>query len=162
MTEKMGRFETWQGFEDRFVAAMAVLASEPLDVFMIDTDFHHWPLGSRAVVDAFHQWIMQAKSGHCTLLGRDFSRIKTDHPRWVQWRQPWAHRVHCKQIPADEGLNLLPTLVLRGNLGIRVQDPISGAGIWTRDVGQIGDWSLEIDVISQRSHEATLSTTLGL
>lgn len=162
MTEQMGRFDTWLGFQARVTAAMAVAASEPLDLVMCDTDFRHWPLGLPAVVDAFHHWVLHQKPVQCTLLGRDFGRLKKDHPRWVQWRQPWAHRVHCKQIPADEGLNLHPTMILRGKLGIRVLDPLNGVGIWTRDTSQMGDWSLEIDVISQRSHEASLATTLGL
>jgi hypothetical protein len=91
-----------------------------------------------------------------------FDEMPRSHPRWLAWRQPWGHRVKCLQMPEDLAQSLVPTFIVKDQLGIRVIDSLTGAGLWTRDIGTVREWTLEIDVISQQCHEAMPSTTLGL
>ncbi|MBI2732850.1 MAG: hypothetical protein HYX44_05980 [Aquabacterium sp.] len=45
---------------------------------------------------------------------------------------------------------------------LRLNEPLHGTGVWTRDKGVLRTWLGEIDVNLQRSHEALPPTTLGL
>lgn len=162
MTELSGRFDTWVSFQDHMVAAMALAAVEPVDLVLCDRDFSRWPLSLPSILDAFHQWSVRDRTTRCTLLAASFERFAPNHPRWVAWRQPWGHRVKCLQVPDEMAQDIKPTFIMKGQVAIRIMDERHGAGIWSRDEATIEDWLLEIDVISQRSHEAQPVTTLGL
>ncbi|HET8871098.1 MAG TPA: hypothetical protein VFM48_11655 [Aquabacterium sp.] len=157
-----GRFDGWLAFQDHLNAAMAMVAAAPVDLYLCDLDFGHWPLGSRAVLDAFHQWVMAAGRSQCHVMTLRPEELTSEHPRWVAWRQPWKHRVKCYQMPEELVQGLPPMFIARGQLGIRVLDERSGAGIWSRDPATIGAWLTDLDVILQRSHEAEPGSTLGL
>lgn len=157
-----GRFDGWLSFQDRLAAGMAMAAADPADLYFCDLDFAHWPLGSASVVEAFHQWVMASSATQCLLLALHFDAMPRQHSRWIKWRQPWGHRVQCRVVPEDAAAGLLPTFVLKDRLAIRIMDVKTGAGIWSTDPATIRDWLSEIDVISQRSHEALPVTTLGL
>ena len=157
-----GRFDGWLSFQDHLAAGMAIAATEPTDLYFCDLDFVHWPLGATSTLDAFHRWVMAGSAARCHLLAVNFDEMPRHHPRWLAWRQSWAHRVKCWLIPEDAAQGMLPTFVLKDKLAIRIMDQRSGAGIWSRDPVTIRAWLSEIDVISQRSHEAMPATTLGL
>lgn len=163
MTEALsGRFDGWQSFQDRLAAGMAMAAADPADLCFCDADFAHWPLSSASMVEAFHQWVMASSATQCLMLAVHFDAMPRLHSRWLKWRQPWGHRVKCRVVPEDSVAGMLPTFILKERLGIRVMDLKSGAGVWTRDPATLREWLSEIDVISQRSHEALPVTTLGL
>jgi len=160
--ELSGRINSWRDFEDRVGAAMAMAAASPTDITLMDTDFVHWPIGQRSVMEAFHQWGLASRGTRCRVLAHDFGEFPRLHPRWVAWRGTWAHRVHCYQAPDELVSSLVPTLVLHGTLGLRLHEPVHGVGVWTREEGTLTSWMTEIDVILQRSHEALPPSTLGL
>ncbi|HYR25823.1 MAG TPA: hypothetical protein VEQ09_08330 [Aquabacterium sp.] len=157
-----GRISSWRDFSDRVSAAMAMVATDPVDITLSDPDFSHWPLGQRGVMDAFQQWTLAAKGLSCRVLAGSFDAVPVQHPRWAAWRTTWAHRVHCWQAPPELVSAIRPMLVLHGRLGLRLSETRTGVGIWTRDPGVLLDWLSEFDVISQRSSEAMPPTTLGL
>jgi hypothetical protein len=157
-----GRIDGWRDFEDRIRAAMAVAASHGGDLTFVDTDFMHWPLGQRSLMEAFHQWGLHSKHTHCRLLAANFDGFGRQHPLWVAWRATWAHRVTCFEAPEELASSLKPVLVLHGQLGLRLHDSAHGSGVWTRDPGELTEWLSEIDVILQRSTPALPATTLGL
>lgn len=157
-----GRIDSWRDFQDRVGAAMAMLAAQPVNVWMADPDFARWPLGQRSVMEALHQWAVASRHQRITVLAADFDDLPRSHPRWAAWRTTWGHRVRCWQAPDELASEVKTTLILDGVLGLKVLEPRLGTGLWTRDVGQIGTWCAEIDVILQRSQEAMPSTTLGL
>ncbi|MFT3856576.1 MAG: hypothetical protein QM742_03365 [Aquabacterium sp.] len=160
--DQSGQISSWRDFEDRFRAALAVAAAQPVDMLLMDTDFRHWPLGQRSVMEAFHQWGLSSKGTHCQLLAAHYDDVSRQHPLWVAWHRTWAHRVQCHQVPEELAQQLKPTLILKGTLGLHVLEPLRGSGIWTRDPGTLSEWSLEIDAILQRSEPAMPPTTLGL
>jgi len=160
--ELSGRITSWRDFEDRVGAAMAMAAVNPTDITLMDTDFVHWPIGRRSVMEAFHQWGLASRGPHCQVIAHSYDAFARLHPRWVAWRGTWAHRVRCYQAPDELVSSLFPTLVLHGTLGLRLHEPMHGIGVWTREDGTLTSWMTEIDVILQRSHEALPPTTLGL
>lgn len=157
-----GRITSWRDFEDRFRAAMAMVAAEPVDITMVDADFGHWPLGQRSVMAALQQWSLGSTTHRCQLLAASYDGFARTHPLWVGWRATWAHRVLWHQVPEDFVSALCPTVVLHGSLGLRLHETQHGAGVWTRDPGTLTEWLAEIDVILQRSEPALPPTTLGL
>ena len=160
--ELSGRITSWRDFEARVGAAMAMAAAGPCDIVLMDTDFVHWPIGQRSVMEAFHQWGLISRGTHCQVIAYSYDNFSRQHPRWVAWRSTWAHRVRCYQVPDELVSSLRPTLILRGSLGLRLLEPMHGVGVWTREEGALTSWMAEIDVILQRSHEALPPTTLGL
>jgi len=160
--DTFGRISSWRDFEDRFKAAMAVAAAHPVDLTLVDTDFSRWPLGQRSVIEAFHQWSVASRGAQCRLVAAHYDGFGRHHPRWMSWRTTWSHRVQCYQVPEDLASSLMPMLVLRGTIGLRVNEPLRGGGIWTREQGRLTEWLTEIDVISQRSESALPPTLLGL
>lgn len=160
--ETSGRITGWRDFEDRFRAAMAMAAADPVDMTLMDTDFGHWPLGQRSVLAAFQQWSLGSRGHRCQLLAASYDGFAKLHPLWVAWRATWAHRVACHQVPDDFVSAACPILILHGSLGLRLHETLHGAGVWTRDPGALTEWLSEIDVILQRSEPALPPTTLGL
>ena len=63
-----------------------------------DGDFADWPLGERAVVEAFNAWAGRGR--HLRLLAQDFGPLRRLHPRFVQWRVTWAHLVEAHAFAA--------------------------------------------------------------
>ncbi|RZI84448.1 MAG: hypothetical protein EOP38_09155 [Rubrivivax sp.] len=157
-----GRIDGWPDFTDRVRAAMAMAASHPSSLWLMDSDFSRWPLGERVVMEAFHQWGLSSRVGQCTLLAATLDEIPRRHPRWVAWRGTWAHRVKCYLADPDQAASLMPTLVLEGQLGLRLLDPLTGRGLWSRKPSDLHEWRQEGDVILQRCSEALPPTTLGL
>lgn len=157
-----GRFDGWASFQDHLNAAMAMVAADPVDLYLCDLDYRHWPLGSKSIVDAFHQWVMAGGRAQCHALALQWDYAVREHPRWLAWRQPWLHRVKCFQMPEELVQGLQPTFIAKDRLALRVLDERTGAGIWSRDPVTMGAWSTDLDVILQRSHEAKPGGTLGL
>lgn len=160
--EPSGRISSWRDFEDRFGAAMAMAATQARELTLVDSDFVHWPIGRRSVMEAFHQWGLASRMTRCRLLAATYDAFPRQHPLWVAWRGHWAHRVQCHEAPADLASALQPMVIVHGCLGLRLIDPLHGTGVWTRDEGSLAVWLTEVDVILQRSHEAMPPTTLGL
>lgn len=160
--EQSGHISSWRDFQDRCRAAMAMAATQATDLTLVDIDFVHWPLGERSVMEAFHQWSLLSKGTHCQLLAANFESFGRLHPRWLAWRGTWAHRIKCWQAPDEFAAGLQPMLVVHDCIGLKLNEPLHGAGIWTRDRGVLRTWLGEIDVISQRSIEGMPPTTLGL
>lgn len=160
--EESGQISSWRDFQDRFRAAMAMAATLASNLTLVDTDFVHWPLGERSVMEAFHQWTLLAKGTHCQLLAAHYDAFARLHPRWVAWRGTWAHRVKCWQAPDELAAGLMPMVIVHDCIGLRLNEPLHGTGVWTRDKGVLRTWLSEIDVNLQRSHEALPPTTLGL
>lgn len=150
-----------RAFEDAVRAALAEAAAAGWhELFLCDADFVNWPLGELAVVDSLTQWI--GANRRLTLVALHYDEFARRHPRWVRWRDLWAHAVSCRaatETPADD----MPVLLLApGALALQLDDPLRFLGRVSRDPA-VGVLARErIDVILQRSVEALPVTTLGL
>jgi hypothetical protein len=160
--EAFGRIDGWPDFIDRVRAAMAMAAAQPSALWLCDSDFGRWPMGERSVMEAFHQWGLASRVATCTLVAATLDEIPRKHPRWVAWRGTWSHRVKCYLADPDQASSLAPTFILEGQVGLRLLDPVSGRGLWSRKPADLHEWRQEGDVILQRCSEALPPTTLGL
>jgi hypothetical protein len=157
-----GRIDGWRDFSDRVCAALAWASQMPCDLILSDLDFKAWPLGQRAAVEAFQTWALGQSSVRVRGLLADPEPLVRAHPRWLDWRQRWAHRVEFFR--ADDDLkDQVPTLLLVGDaLGLKLHDVRLGRGTWSRDADTLKRWHDEVDVILQRSSPTLPVTTLGL
>ncbi len=157
-----GRIDGWRDFSDRVCAALAWASQMPCDLILSDLDFKAWPLGQRAAVEAFQTWALGQSSVRVRGLLADPELLVRAHPRWLDWRQRWAHRVEFFR--ADDDLkDQVPTLLLVGDaLGLKLHDVRLGRGTWSRDADTLKRWHDEVDVILQRSSPTLPVTTLGL
>ncbi len=160
--DDFGRIDGWPDFLDRVRATMAMAASQPKSLWLCDVDFARWPLGERSVMEGFQQWGLNSRAPKCHVIAATLDELPRRHPRWVTWRSTWAHRVTCYQAAAEQAADLKPTLLLEGVVGLRLLDPLTGRGLWSRKVSDLSEWRQDIDVILQRCSEALPPTTLGL
>ena len=160
--EAFGRIDGWSDFLDRVRATMAMAAAQPHSLWLCDVDFSRWPIGERIVMEAFQQWGLNSRAPSCHLIASTLDELPRRHPRWVAWRSTWAHRVTCYQAAPEQAGSLMPILLLEGVVGLRLLDPITGRGLWSRKVSDLSDWQQELDVILQRCSPALPPTTLGL
>ncbi len=158
-----GRFEGLPAFEQVVRDALAAAAQkEARDLWLCDRDFSHWPLGERSAVASFQQWALAGHHGRCVLLGEAFERFFRDHPRWVEWRRTWSHRVVCLQAPEELALDVPSAVLVPGLLSIELIDRENYRGLVSFDPMRWRELHEQIDAISQRSGEAIPPTTLGL
>jgi hypothetical protein len=94
-----GRFEGRSMFADIVRQTLsAASAANWKEMIFSDADFESWPLGERGPVEHLNAW---ARSGRTlTLLARNYDGLIRRHPRFVQWRRTWAHKVECRRSAA--------------------------------------------------------------
>ena len=90
-----GRFSGPVAFSGLVRHALAAAATQGWpEIILSDPDFHDWPLGERAVIQALNLW---ARSGRkFTMLASNYDAMHRQHPRFVTWRQTWSHLVECR------------------------------------------------------------------
>ena len=158
-----GRFEGLPAFQHAVREALAAAAhSQHRDLMLCDQDFAHWPLGERAVVESFNQWALASRNGRCVLLAAHFDAFFRAHPRWVEWRQLWSHRVVCLQAPEEFAADVPCALLLPGAVAVEMFDPDHYRGVVSQDPLRWRALQEKIDAVSQRSSETFPPTTLGL
>lgn len=158
-----GRFEGRPAYQRALREAMAALADgEHRELWLSDPDFALWPLGDRSVVESFNQWALSSHHGRCVLLAEHFDLFPRAHPRWVEWRQVWSHRVQCLQAPEEAVVDLPSALLVPGLLAVELLDRERCRGLVSQDPLRLAELKERIDAISQRSGESFPPTTLGL
>ena len=160
-----GRIEGWPAWAEHVRAALGEAARQAAPMFLQDDDFARWPLGEKACVESFEQWVMAPGRAQATLVALRWDAMLRQHPRWVRWQTPWGHRVRCRQWPQDELSSLegfAPTLVVQGVLLMQMHEPERGLGHWSRDAREVRMAWARCDAISQRSLDSGISATLGL
>ncbi len=130
------------------------------EIIFSDLDFADWPLSQPEVIAALSGWA--APQRKLTLLAGHFEAFPRHHARWITWRKPWSHIVHC-QAANEADLTQLPTqLLIPGKLVLRLVERQSfrgGISLALIDVAQAQD---SLVAILQRSQSAFPATTLGL
>ena len=161
-----GRIDGWLEFQERFRASLALVSASPGECRWVDADFARWPLGERAVTDVLQEWMLRHSGASVTLLAGHFDVLPRTHPRWLNWRQTWSHRVRCWQASDEITADLRPMFIWRDpsgdRLGIRMLDSVTAVGQWTTDASVLSLWQADFDAYLQRSSEGMPCTTLGL
>lgn len=100
-----GRFAGRQAFADLIRQALHAAAAQGWPRLLLsDPDFADWPLGERPVVEALNAWAGRGR--HLQLLARDYTAVRLQHPRFVQWRVTWSHLVEAQQCAGAAGADL--------------------------------------------------------
>lgn len=131
------------------------------EIWLADSDFAHWPLGERAVVDALARWAQPAHR-RLHLFAANFDAIGRLHPRWVAWRRQWAHQVECRTDMALEP-GQIPTVWIAPGLGsLRLWDTTRWLGRWSRNAADMAGDREVLDAVLQQSQPAFPATVTGL
>jgi hypothetical protein len=154
------RFEGYESFREQVRATLARAAEQGWrEVILCGADFLDWPLGERTVVESLTAW---AQTGtRLTLLARHFNEVARQHPRWVNWRRTWGHKVECRACAKADAFDLSSAIWTPAWFVLR-NDLVRHAGLAGADPGwrtvleqQLQDWL-------GRSASAFPVTTLGL
>ena len=151
------RSEFHRAVRDAFAEAASVGCRE---LFLCDPNFADWPLGERAVIEYLAAWVSSHR--RLTLLAEDFSELSRRHPRWVEWRQTWAHAVHCRTNTELEAGQMPTILLAPGLLSVRLSDAIHHRGQRSHEAAEGLRCRELFDAVLQRSEEAFPASTTGL
>lgn len=161
-----GRIDGWREFRERFGALLAQAVTAPGECRWVDADFAHWPLGERVTTDLLQQWMLQHRGASLKLVAGQFDALQRTHPRWLNWRQTWSHRVGTWLASDEIVADLRPMFIWSDaagvRAGVRLFDPVTTVGQWTTDVAVLALWQADFDAYLQRSSEGMPCTTLGL
>lgn len=119
--------------EQGFAAAVLQAVNQALEqrcrsITFCAAHFGYWPLSQPELLTALSAFA-RLPGRQLTLLSRDFDVVRRQHPRFVDWRQTWAHAIDARR-PVDDGLNL-PTVVLADRLlALELTDPDNWVGVW--------------------------------
>lgn len=90
-----GRLQGRAAFVQSVRTALQVAARDGWkELIFCDADFSAWPLGERAVAGFLQDWACSGR--RFLMLALDYSGMRRQHPRFVQWRQTWDHIIECR------------------------------------------------------------------
>lgn len=100
-----GRFSGREAFQQLVRDALSTAAREGWkEIVVSDANFHDWPLGERAVIDALQAW---AGSGRrFSMLASNYDDVIRRHARFVRWRGTWDHIITCRRSPSTDPLSI--------------------------------------------------------
>lgn len=155
-----GRFTGRLAFADGIRLALQHAAREGWSMlWFCDPDFADWPLGERAVIETLNAW---ADSGRLLrLLARDFAPLRLQHPRFVQWRITWAHRVEA-QACARAAAGDLPSALWTSGWTLERLDVLRCSGVCSADPARRIALRERIDNAWSRGSPSFAASTLGL
>lgn len=156
-----GRFSGREVFMQLVRDALAAAARDGWkEIVVSDANFHDWPLGERAVIEALQTW---ARSGRrFTMLACSYEDVIRRHARFVQWRGTWDHIITCRRSPAADPLNI-PSVLWSPAWTLQRLDPERCTGISGNEPERLvllreslNEW------LRSKSSPGFPSTTLGL
>ena len=90
-----GSFSGHESFRGHVRAGLWAAAEQGWSTLLLsDADFRHWPLGEREVVEALTRWVRGAQ--RFNMLARTYDEVPRLHPRFVEWRRLWSHKIDCR------------------------------------------------------------------
>ena len=156
-----GRFSGREAFQQLVRDATAAAAREGWrEIVISDADFHDWPLGERAVVDALQAWAQGGR--RFTMLACRYDEVVRRHARFVRWRATWDHIITCRRSPAADALDI-PSALWSSQWAMQRLDPPRCAGVMGLQADRrvllresLHEW------LRSKSAPGFPSTTLGL
>jgi hypothetical protein len=156
----VGRFEGRTAFIDLVRRALDTAAHEGWPSLVLsDPDFLDWPLGERAVIDALGRWASNGRE--IRLLARDFGPLRLAHPRMVQWRTTWGHRVQAHACPGASGSEL-PSAIWSPAWTLERLDPVRSTGVSSNDASRRTTLLERLEACWHKGAPSFAPTTLGL
>lgn len=122
-----GRFSGREVFQQTVRDALATAAVEGWpEIIISDANFHDWPLGERAVVEALQAWARRGR--RFTMLACRYDEVIRRHARFVRWRGTWDHILNCRVSPAADPLDL-PSAIWSPGWVLQRLDPLRCVGV---------------------------------
>ena len=156
-----GRFSGRETFQQLVRDAIATAARDGWqEIFISDANFHDWPLGERAVVEALQDW---ARSGRrFTMLACSYDDVIRRHARFVRWRATWDHIITCRRSLSADPLDL-PSALWSPQWVLHRLDPERCVGVTGSEADRrvllhetLNEW------VRSKSAPGFPTTTLGL
>ncbi len=155
-----GRFVGRQAFVSGVRSAIEAAAREAWPLLLLsDADFADWPLGERAVIEAFNGWAGRGRQ--LRLLARDYGTLRLQHPRFVQWRTTWSHIIEARAWPAAAA-GELPSAIWSERWTLERLDIERCSGVCTRERGRGVALHERLDAAWQRGAPGFPASVLGL
>lgn len=128
-------------------------------ILLCDADFADWPLGERSTVAALEAWVNRGRV--LQILARDYAALRRLHPRFVQWRSVWSHRVEAHACPqVNEGE--MPSVFWTPGWTLERLDRVHGSFVASREPQRRAVLGERIQACWLRSAPSLPATTLGL
>ncbi|MDP2065253.1 MAG: hypothetical protein Q8K38_04705 [Burkholderiaceae bacterium] len=155
-----GRLEGRELFRQAVRDALASAAAQGWhEIMLSDASFEDWPLGEQAVVASLHAWARHGR--RMTLLARRYDDIPLRHPRFVQWRQTWSHRIDCHGCRHADALEI-PSAIWSPGWYLQRLDVEHCTTVCGEDPQRRALLRNTLDEWLRRSAPAFPATTLGL
>ena len=156
-----GRFEGRVAFEQQVLHFLQRAADERWPTLVVgDPDFADWPWGTTAAVELLHRWARHGRQ--MTVLAWRFDALPRRHPRWVQWRTTWDHKLQCRQYQARD-VSQVPSVLWSPDWAVQRLDTERCTGVASADRRAIVqlDEALQ-EWIRHKSTPAFPASVLGL
>lgn len=156
-----GRFVGRLAFEQQVLHFLQRAADERWPTLvMADPGFSDWPWGTAAATELLNRWARHGRQ--MTVLAWRFDALPRHHPRWVQWRTLWDHKVQCRQIQARD-VSEVPSVLWSPQWLVQRLDVERSSGIATaeRQAIVLQEEALQ-EWIRHKSTPAFAASVLGL
>lgn len=155
-----GTFIGRDAFRERVRAGLSAAAAEGwAELVLCDADFHDWPLGERAVVEALTAWVRRAQ--RLVMLAKTYDEVPRQHAQFVEWRRLWSHKIECRQCKEADASEL-PSALWSPVRAVQRLDRLHSNGVCGTDPGRRKALREEIDGWLARSTSGFPAYTLGL
>lgn len=155
-----GRLVGRLAFGDAVRAACANAAQAGWSsIVLADDDFSDWPLGERAVIEGLNAWAHRGR--HMRLLARDFTALRQQHPRFVQWRTTWAHLIEAHAVP-QASPHEIPAVIWTPTWTLERLDPVRSSAVAEHSAERRVALAERLDDWWAKGRPAFAPTTLGL
>ena len=156
-----GRFSGRDAFQQMVRDAIATAARDGWkEIVISDANFHDWPLGERAVVEALQDWAHGSR--RFTMLACSYDDVIRRHARFVRWRGTWDHILNCRRSPGADPLDI-PSALWSPQWVMQRLDPLRCVGVCGPEPERrvllhenLAEW------LQNKSSPAFAATTLGL
>ena len=160
-TSLQGRFEGRVAFDNQVLHFLQQAVDERWpELIVADPDFADWPWGTAAAVELLHRWARHGRQ--MTVLAWRFDALPRRHPRWVQWRTTWDHKLQCRQYQARD-VSQVPSVLWSPDWAVQRLDTERCTGVASADRRAIVqlDEALQ-EWIRHKSTPAFPASVLGL
>ncbi|MBN9370320.1 MAG: hypothetical protein ABS53_06535 [Hydrogenophaga sp. SCN 70-13] len=155
-----GRLVGRVAFADAVRQAIGVAASQAWPMlWLVDDDFADWPLGERSVIAGLNAWAQRGR--RMRLLARDFSALRTLHPRFTAWRTTWSHLIEAHAVP-QASPHELPGVIWTADWTLERLDPVRCSLVASRAPERRVALHERLDEWWMKGRPAFAPTTLGL
>jgi hypothetical protein len=155
-----GRQEGREALQNALLAGLAALREGQAHTWWwCSPDWADWPLEHPDLLAGLQAWMLAG--GHLKLLAADYRHITAQHPRFVQWRVQWTHRIEARGV-GRSGRDSCPNLCWSPLGGWEVLAAERGVLVSSATPRAVVAWQERFQGLWERATPAFPGTTLGL